>query len=731
MNDKENKQVLEIWGGIECSVNRVCDNYFDQLEYSGHYDRENDLELFAGLGIKKIRYPVVWEKHQPQSNIVIDFSNAERNLKKLLELRIDPVIGLVHHGSGPVYATIESENFAPGLAAYAKKVAEKFPWIEHYTPINEPLTTARFCGLYGHWYPHKHDTISFIKILMNECKATILAMEAIRKVNPNAKLVQSEDLSKTYSTKKLQPQANYENRRRWLGFDFLCGKVKPGHSLWDYFMEIGFEAKDFEFFWEKNCPPDIIGFNHYATSERYLDERTKNFPNCTYGSNGKFIYADVEAVRVKLKEESGAKVLLKEAWERFKIPMVLTEVHMGCTREEQMRWLDEIYKTANELREEGVDLRAITAWALLGSHGWTKLLTSPPGIYEPGIFDIRRGGPRKTVLASMLKSFSKGEEYKHPLLESEGWWRRDIRILYLHKKLKKTVTSENRSSQPVLILGKTGTLGKAFSRICKLRGIHHYLLGREEMNILNRDQIEKIILEKRPWAIINAAGFVRVDDAEGDPESCFSANATGPANIAGLAKKYGVKFLTFSSDLVFDGEKRNSYLESDRVAPLNIYGRSKALAEKLVLENNPSALVIRTSAFFGPWDQHNFVHLVLNSVKSHNRFSAINDIYISPTYVPDLVNAGLDLMIDDESGVWHLSNPGETTWANLARDVAVRGGCSEDFIDSVPLTSMTLRAARPLYSVLNSERGMLLPSLDNALDRYFREQELINLDNIF
>ncbi|WP_423146477.1 family 1 glycosylhydrolase [Rubrolithibacter danxiaensis] len=726
--DSSHQQEIEIWGGMECSVNRVQDSYFDQLDYSGHYKREEDFELFAQLEIKKIRYPLIWEKHQPEANTIIDWSRSKKSLNKLLALGIDPILGLVHHGSGPAYATIETENFATGLANYAAQVAEQFPWVKYYTPINEPLTTARFCGLYGIWYPHAKDTLSFFRILMNECKATILAMEAIRKINPEAKLVQSEDLSKTYSTPALKTQASYENKRRWLGFDLLSGKVKPGHSLWDYLLSIGLDEQEFEFFWEKNCPPDVIGFNHYPTSERYLDERIENFPECAVGSNGEQLYADVEAVRVKLDEENGVALLLKEAWERFKTPMVLTEVHMGCTREEQMRWLDEVLKTVKSLRCQGVDIRAITAWALLGSHGWTELLTSPPGIYEPGVFDIRGGKPRETALGKMIKSYSSGENFDHPLLENKGWWHRDLRVLYFHEKLSRKISSESVSSQPVLITGKTGTLGKAFARICELRGITYELLGRDDVDISNPIQLEQIIRNKRPWAIINAAGFVRVDDAETECSSCFLANAKGPATMAALCKKYGIKFLTFSSDLVFDGKKNKYYTESDQVSPLNIYGQSKALAEKLVLQNNPSSLIIRTSAFFGPWDTYNFVHNVLKSVKNKTPFTAASDLYISPTYVPDLVNTSLDILIDDERGIWHLANYGETTWSTLAENVAKRGGCQQEgLILPVPASLLEFKAQRPVYSVLNSERALLLPDLENALDRYFKEQELVLL----
>ncbi|MDB5014519.1 MAG: sugar nucleotide-binding protein, partial [Daejeonella sp.] len=390
---------MEVWGGIECTINRVYDTYFDQLSYAGYYDRENDLTLFKDLGIKKLRYPILWEKHQPNQDVEIDWLDTEKKLNQLIALGIEPIVGLVHHGSGPTYVKMQEESFSTGLAEYATKVASKFPSISYYTPINEPLTTARFCGLYGLWHPHKRDDASFIQILISECKATVLAMQAIRKVNPAAKLVQTEDLGKTHSTSVLNYQATFENHRRWLGFDLLCGRVNSSHKLYKYLIKNGASESQLSFFLINPCPPDILGFNHYLTSERYLDHEYKNYPKHTVGGNKKHRYADVEAVRVANLTMSGPHELLKEAWHRYQLPFAITEVHLHCTREEQIRWIDTIWKAANDLKNEGVDIQAVTFWALLGSFGWNKLLTKPKGDYESGVFDVTSGEPRSTALA--------------------------------------------------------------------------------------------------------------------------------------------------------------------------------------------------------------------------------------------------------------------------------------------------------------------------------------------
>src|SRR5690606_3248824 len=121
------------------------------------------------------------------------------------------------------HASLHMPAFPTGLSNFAASVARRFPWIDYYTPVNEPLTTARFTSLYGLWYPHEMSDRAFATALINEIKGVVLSMREIRKINPQAKLVQTEDLAKIYSTPRLQYQADFENHRRWLTWDLLCG----------------------------------------------------------------------------------------------------------------------------------------------------------------------------------------------------------------------------------------------------------------------------------------------------------------------------------------------------------------------------------------------------------------------------------------------------------------------------------------------------------------------------
>ncbi|PJJ54716.1 SDR family oxidoreductase [Hymenobacter chitinivorans] len=269
--------------------------------------------------------------------------------------------------------------------------------------------------------------------------------------------------------------------------------------------------------------------------------------------------------------------------------------------------------------------------------------------------------------------------------------------------------------QPLLITGANGTLGRAFQRICAIRGIETVALGRKELDITDPQSVERVLTQYNPWAVVNTAGYVKVDEAETDFARCYRENTTGPAILAAACAYRDIPFLTFSSDLVFDGNKSAAYVESDLPRPLNVYGNSKRLAEKDVLHCMSKALVVRTSAFFGPWDDYNFVYHALKAGHQKQAFEAADDVLISPTYVPDLVNVSLDLLIDEECGVWHLANQGSFTWADLARLAADMGGMDTSFVVPKSMRTFGLPAARPVYSVLGSKQGNLLPSVEHRL----------------
>ena len=717
---------LQLWGGLECTVNRVQDVYFSQIDRNGHSHRNCDIARFASLNIEAIRYPILWERTAPDGPARANWTWPDERLPALRDAGMTPIAGLLHHGSGPAHTSLVDPGFAAGLAQFAGAVAQRYPWLTYYTPVNEPLTTARFSGLYGLWYPHGRSNHQFLCALLTQCKAVVLSMREIRKVNRDAKLVQTDDLGKTYSTPEMRDIAEFYNQRRWLAWDLLCGMVGPDYCLWTYLTSAGIDTADILWFRDNPCPPDIIGVNYYVTSERWLDHRPERYPEHFRGQTNGRPCADIETSRALATPTAGIGPLLEEVWERYGIPIAVTEAHIDANREDQLRWLLEIWEASQQARRNGVDVRAVTVWALLGSFDWNSLVTADKGYYEPGPFDVRAEAPRPTALAGMMRELAAGQPVTHPVLRGQGWWRRPGRFLCAPVATAEALTSISADghlvvgsqASPILITGATGTLGRAFARICKMRNLAYRLLSRTEMDIADQDSVERAIALHQPWAIINASGYVRVDEAERDIERCFRENVQGPATLASACARHQLHLTTFSSDLVFDGLQLSPYHENNSVSPLNIYGHSKAAAEQIVLEQHAGALVVRTSSFFGPWDRHNFLTQVLDTLGRGAPFTAASDLTVSPTYVPDLVHACLDLVIDRESGVWHLTNGTALTWIALANQAAVQAGLDPSRLEPRCAADFHFVATRPGYSALGSKRGILLPPLDNAIARF-------------
>ncbi|MCU1570071.1 MAG: dTDP-4-dehydrorhamnose reductase [Naasia sp.] len=430
---------LQLWGGVECTINRVGDAWSDQARFTGHHERAvEDIRRFEGLGIPLVRYPLLWEAVAPDSLEQPRFEVFDERMDVLRESRLEPILGLLHHGSGPHYTSLVDPAFPEKLAAYAAAVAERYPWVTYYTPVNEPLTTARFSGLYGVWYPHARDHATFARALVNQVRGTVLAMAEIRKVNPHAKLVATDDLGRATGTEQTRGQVDFENTRRWLSWDLLLGRVTPEHPLHDYLVQKGgLSVDELRELADSPCPPDILGINHYLLSNRFLDSETDWYPGFTHGprdpENG-LEYADVPALETARADSPPLEDILREVWERYgDLPYAVTEVHIDGDPGTQLQWLWEVWNAASRLRGEGAPLVAVTAWSLLGTYDWNTLCTTPPGgevYYEPGVFDVRSGAVRATELTKMVRSLATTGTYRHPALEQEPWWRLESRFRY-------------------------------------------------------------------------------------------------------------------------------------------------------------------------------------------------------------------------------------------------------------------------------------------------------------
>lgn len=696
---------MELWAGAECTVNRVGERWFDQVSRTGHHERADDMERLAALGVRRVRFPVLWERVAPRGLAHADWRWTDERLERLAGLGIAPIVGLVHHGSGPAGTDLSDPGFVDGLAAFAEAVARRYPWVLDFTPVNEPLTTARFGALYGHWYPHARNTSAFLQALVHEVRATAAAMQRIRELTPGARLVQTEDLGRVSSTPALDDQRRYEAARRWLSLDLLTGRVDARHPLRQHLEAHGVDARELDALVRRPCPPDVVGVNYYLTSDRHLDERLELYPPCHHGGNGWQRYADVEAVRVGEVGIAGHRAILEETWERYAIPVAITEVHVGCTREEQLRWVHDAWRGAVEARAAGVDVRAVTLWSVFGAVDWHSLVTRDEGHYEPGIYDVRAPEPRPTALATLACELAAGAAPSHPLLASPGWWASPRRRLYGDPVHEPRVEVPPR---PLLVVG-TSKLAERLAQRCAGRGIACWRVAR-----LDRRASWRLPREQEPWAT------VIVPDAAGPGGRDGGEPLAGLLRLVRACEARDLPVVAFSSHLVFDGDDvGRPWVESDPTRAASPRGEAQRRFEGWIRSAAPGALVVRTGLVCDPEDPEDPLARVLAALAGQGSPVRVpDDEIVAVSVLPQLLDATLDLLVDGERGVWHGTHSGACSLHELVRRAAQHAGVPTERLEPGRSPRAWGLEHGPGMRAITSERAWPLPVLDAALASY-------------
>jgi dTDP-4-dehydrorhamnose reductase len=346
--------------------------------------------------VNATRYPVLWERVAPLDPSQLDLTWATRRLERLRALGIDPVVTLLHHGSGPRYTGLTDPSFPELFARYAGAVGAAFPWIRRWTPINEPLTTARFSTLYGFWFPNATDDASFGRAVVNEALGTLLAMEAIGRQVTAAQLIVTEDLQGFAALDAaVRGYVDHKRERAYVSIELLMGRVRPGHSLYRYLVETcGVPRALLERIERHARPPDVVGWNYYPNSERVLGTRP----------DGSFFNEAAFERGIPL----AALPLLRAAHERLDLPFGLSEVHRSGSEAERVAWLDERTRDLSMLAAEGRPVRMLGAWAAFGLVDWDSLLRERRGQPEDGVFTFAGPGevPRETAVSSAVRELA-------------------------------------------------------------------------------------------------------------------------------------------------------------------------------------------------------------------------------------------------------------------------------------------------------------------------------------
>jgi dTDP-4-dehydrorhamnose reductase len=270
-------------------------------------------------------------------------------------------------------------------------------------------------------------------------------------------------------------------------------------------------------------------------------------------------------------------------------------------------------------------------------------------------------------------------------------------------------------SSVVLITGADGQLAQAIYAaaqadfLCVRR-------KRVELDITSREAIESTLTGLRPAMIINGAAYNAVDAAEDAGfEAAIRINTFGPGRLAIAAAKRGIPLVHFSTDLVFDGNKRTPYTEADLTRPLGNYGASKLAGENIVLAASPRNFVVRVCRLFGPTfsDQQgspkkpygNFPRLMLRLAKEKGSVTVVNDQIGTPTYTPDLASAIWQLTRNADGGLFQLTNAGEVSYSDYAKEIFRIAGvtCA---VNAVSSSEYGAPARRPLYSVMDNSKAV-------------------------
>lgn len=270
-------------------------------------------------------------------------------------------------------------------------------------------------------------------------------------------------------------------------------------------------------------------------------------------------------------------------------------------------------------------------------------------------------------------------------------------------------------SGKLLILGANGMLGHALINEFTLDDI---IVGDlPEFDLTQPQDLKTKILSIQPEVIINAAAYTDVDGCETEKQLCNLVNGKAVGSLAKIAREIGAIIVQISTDYVFGGENKDGYKEGDKTNPINIYGQSKKLGEKLLKQNADKFYLIRTAWLYGPYGK-NFVDTIIKLARERKELSVVSDQFSNPTYTKDLAAAIHQILLDKKPfGIYHQTNQGSCSWYNLSCKIKEIKGLDIEVIP-VNSTAFPRPALRPKYSILINTKLPNLRPWEEALKDY-------------
>ncbi len=379
--------------GVENSIPTINNGKtrVDELEKCGHYDRyEEDFDCVEELGIRFLRYGPPLNRAWLDRN-KYDWSFTDTTFASLKRRGIIPIVDLCHFGVPDWVGNFQNDDFPELFEVYARAFAERFPWVQLYTPVNEMFICATFSARYGWWNEQCSDDRSFVKAINNIVKANVLGMRAILQVRPDAIFIQSEssEYFHPFGIDAMQ-QARRLNSQRLLTLDLNYG-VRVDSEMYEYLLDNGMTREQYHFFLDNTLKQHcIMGNDYYVTNEHAV-----NPDGSTFASGEIFGYDEITA----------------EYHNRYQLPVMHTETNLaeGPNGNEAELWLGKEILNVLKVRENGVPIVGFTWYSITDQVDWDTALREDNGRVNPlGLYDLDRK-PRRVagLYKRMIQNWAK------------------------------------------------------------------------------------------------------------------------------------------------------------------------------------------------------------------------------------------------------------------------------------------------------------------------------------
>jgi dTDP-4-dehydrorhamnose reductase len=286
----------------------------------------------------------------------------------------------------------------------------------------------------------------------------------------------------------------------------------------------------------------------------------------------------------------------------------------------------------------------------------------------------------------------------------------------------------------VLLFGANGQLGSDLNKVFRTAGDNVVALTHAQLDVSDEAKVGELLAAEKPEVVLNTAAFHKVEECEKKPELAFQVNASAPMRLATACQKSGAVLVHFSTDYAFGGYAHDTpFEESDRPAPLNVYGVSKVAGEDLIAYNTDRYFVLRVCGLYGIAGSSgkggNFVENMLKKALAGDPIKVVDDQVLTPTYTVDLAEAARKLVLSGKFGLYHLSSEGQCSWYEFTRQIFEFAGVKAN-LSACKTTDFYSPVKRPAYSVLSKAKlrsvGLSIPSWKDALPRYLKEREQKN-----